>query len=549
MKHLKILLIGLMAILLAACGGGSGGSLFGEDGSSGGDGSGGGTNGGETPALSNNTYYPLNLYYNGEGYVKEDAIDFFFFPNFTMAYLLSPIDARTLEPAVNPKLADFELLINNKKPVMDEHLPLMQKVVGLPVQLNTALVIDASASNKVNKTALIAAIKQYITAAKADSDPVIRNQQYSLWVFGTRVKPLLLSFTSNENDIEAELTTFFNGQSNVGGGTALYQSIVAAVGWYEGKGSIELTQEYNYKLVNPKGEVGVDPVSQIMLIDGYRAMTEIEDLDKQVLTNSTLEKLVLSNIVLFASGQSSEASFDEEAAKAALNWQTLLQFDLDAPLGGVSSDDDDDTPAPDSFDPIEGMTYSGKPLYYISLGINNVVPEVKSLATLTIDTNSTDTFNFSSQLITQQKNDLKARSRLDNMYMVRHLFFERDGTVTSQFSSKTNYRDYRFTHEITLDPDNGMIGTSPDQDPQLEITTVSNDFIAGGQVSVSKINKLYPAARWDLRNNHQSGNVWTVDGNVRPAAADGSITITTTDVGKMVLLSNNNLSTSLRIVP
>src|SRR5690554_7223116 len=114
-------------------------------------------------------------------------MDYFLFDPLTQAYLVSPVDSRTLKPASALKLSDFELKINGTLAENDEYIPVFQKIVGLPVQLHTALIVDTSSSTQsVEKTALINEIMQFVQKAQANSDPVIKNQLFSLWAFGDR---------------------------------------------------------------------------------------------------------------------------------------------------------------------------------------------------------------------------------------------------------------------------------------------------------------------------------------------------------------------------
>src|SRR5690554_8178077 len=118
----------------------------------------------------------------------------------------------------NPKISDYVLNINGEEtPEMDEYLPVFQKVEGLPVQLHTALIIDASASSAaIEKTALINEVKTFVADAKASSNPVISEQLFSLWVFGGTVKPLLTEFTNDQAEIDNALDSidFYDYESN-----------------------------------------------------------------------------------------------------------------------------------------------------------------------------------------------------------------------------------------------------------------------------------------------------------------------------------------------
>jgi len=533
MLNIKLASVLFLISLLAACGGGG---AIGETkpGFGQGESDGSGANPNSPQTLGSNTFFPLNFYYSGEGYVEKDEMDYFLFHPLTQAYLVSPVDSRTLKPASAPKLSDFELKINGTLAENDEYIPVFQKIVGLPVQLHTALIVDTSSSTQsVEKTALINEIMQFVQKAQANSDPVIKNQLFSLWAFGGEVKPLLTEFTRSSTDIRNALDAInWEGQ---GVNSALYQSIVAAVGVYKGAGSNDLTEELNYLYVNPKDDQS--GLSQVLLFDGF------------VSDNSFvgLSQLNLSNLVLFGSGGNTSAYFDEEAAKTALNWQSLLVFDEELEIEDGSQNDQEDQNNQEqsqSTDPLEGMIHSGKPLYYVSVGLNGVPEGIQSIASLTIDTQATTAFNFSQQLINKQIADVKKRSRLDNAYLLRFPIFERDGKTTSVLSSRTNYRDYWLSNTLEFkEPDT----TTPEPSAQLEITGPNNEYLAGGSVKASQVSKLYPGVRWDFWNNYQSGYSWTVGGVARPIGADGSISITAADAGKTVVVTVGGLTASIEV--
>src|SRR5690606_1612289 len=232
MFRLKFPLAILFSVLLAACGGSSD-SVIPETG-----GNDDGTGGGVDAPLSANTFYPMNFYMQGgEEYDVEDGLfkGLEFYPRI-QAHLIAPVNGRTLAAVTNPSLSDYQLTIAGQ-PVNGEHQPRLQKVLGLPVKLRTALVVDTSASmNAVDKAALVAEIKNYIAAVKASTNPTIRDQKFTLWVFASEVVPLVANFTDDATELETALDAInWIGQGDF---SAVYQAIVAAVGSYAGDGTL-----------------------------------------------------------------------------------------------------------------------------------------------------------------------------------------------------------------------------------------------------------------------------------------------------------------------
>ena len=509
MFRLNTFLVILTSVLLAACGGG-GGPVVPDSGTD------GGTDG--STGTSPNTFYPMNFYFQGDEYVDDgNLFAGTYFSPLIKADLIAPVNASTLAPATNPSVSDYDLTINDEPVTVSEHSLVMQRVVGLPVQVRTALIIDTSPSNQVDRAAFIASVKAYIAAAQASSDTAISNQLFTIWAFGQTVSPLVSDFTDDPATLNAALDTLLieaNWRSR-GQYSALYQSIVAAVGSYLGTGSVDLTNDVNYRTDGDND-----------LIDGYDT------------TGNRLNSLSLSNVVLFAAGTDTLMYFDSEKAKTALIWQSFLVYTSELPDdSGTDDEEGDDNAAPD------GMTFLGKPLYYVSLGPNNVVSSVSGMASEVINTNSWSTFNFAAPLIAAQREGVALRRNEDNLYMIRFALPQRDGKSTVVLKSKSASRSYSLTTEIEQ-----SLTAIPPVSPVAEITGPGNTYLAAGAVSASSVTRLYPAVRWDVWGDHPlSGFTWTVGGAARTAAADGSISISTSDAGDTVVLSNGSLSTSLTI--
>jgi len=511
----RFLLLSIATLMLAACGGGgSDAPLFGgnnseeqvDDGSD----VDGGTDEDGTP-LSANTYYPLDVYLQGSDYVEKDVFRGLGFEDFIFAQMIAPVNAQTLEPVAAPSIDDYQLIINGEEATKDEHSLMMQKVIGLPVKLRTALVIDMSPSSG-DKTEVVAAVKKYITAAQASSDPMIKNQEFTILGFSTTFDWFVKDFTADRVTLDDGLDKLSDDWTKRGNFSALYQSIVAAVGTYIGTGSTDIT-EVDY------------------LTDGDNILTEGYEVD-----GKQLQHKMSSSVIVFGAGVDTVGYFDVEAATAALNWQSYLVHEK------IVEDDEPTDDAVENESGLDGMQFSGTPLYYVAFGTDKLSDNIRTLSSAIIDAGVTGTLSFEQALITHQVEDVKARSHLDNLYMVRYIVPQREGKLSFEFSSNTGVRDYTLTGEMDLELPVLPALPIPEPSPALEITGSNNSYLAGEQVSVSQVSVLYPAIRWDARNNHSiNDSVWSVGGENRPKKTDHSIDIAPADIGKTVILTNGVL--------
>jgi len=78
--------------------------------------------------------------------------------------------------------------------------------------------------------------------------------------------------------------------------------------------------------------------------------------------------------------------------------------------------------------------------------------------------------------------------------------------------------------------------------PVVEITGPKNSYLPEGNVSLENVSTLYPATRWSVATYEAADYSWTVGGSPRNANADGSITISSGDIGQAVVLTNDSLS-------
>lgn len=547
----------LLTVLLTACGGG--GSPVVPEGNGGG--SGGGNGGGSsTPVdptlpVSANTFYPMNYWLEGDGYVDDPFFSGIMFDPFIKGYVIAPVNANTLVPATSPSIKDYHVAVTvgDDKELIDpdEQGLMMQPVVGLPVQLNTALIIDnsASAAGSVDGQKLIAEIKKYLTAVKNHPNSIIKNQQFTLWSMDS-VKSAWHTPAINEAHVKtfkaadaAELLTALDSIATDwrtdNRPSALYHAIVAAIGTYKGSGSAEFSEEVNF---GADGNADLD--------DGFTYYTN-HDLDPTLdplvdpIRNLGLMAKNISSVVVFASGSQANTlpTFNASAAQAALNWQSLLVYDKEAQTE-APVEEGEEIPVT----PTDGMKKVGKPLFYVVIGERAPDEKLKEMAAKTIETKSNTTFNFSSQLIQAQLDSLSIRTRTDNLYLVRFAFPGRDGSYQIDFFS--NSAKNRFGLVTLLELKYDPVSPPPTfnrLEPVLEMAGPNNTYIAGTEISFAAVQKLYPTTLWAQHKGEfgVADYSWTVDGTSRPADADGAITLTDADVGKNVVLTNNVLNLSL----
>ena len=509
------LLTFLLASLLTACGGDSNGSVVGSADSSNTD----STDSDSETATSLITYFPLQVYEQGSDYVAEDLFQGIWFEPLIHGYMIAPVDAETLEAATSPSIDEFRVTIDDADVDPQEQGLIMQKVIGLQVSLDTAIIIDTSSSmQSVDKAAFIQEVKDFISQAQASSDPVIRDQRFTLWAFGTDVEALVSDFTTDASVLNSALTDIESNWDSRGSYSAIYQSIVRSVGSYVGSGSSDLSSVIDMSLDGDND-----------LVDGYRYNASYS------YGLTLLEGINLSNVIIFTAGNNSVNYFDVDTAKSALYWQSFLVYNEEA-AEEVTSDETTDTTADTVTQ--DGMTLLGKPLLYVSVG-DSVDTNLSALSAVTIEANSpTDFSNVAEQLITAQKSATELRTRPENQYLVRYSVPERDGKHTLVFASDT--ANYNYTLTTELDLSTAAPWPEAQVSPAVEITGPDNSYLAANTVSLSEVTKLYPATRWTT-TDYTGAYEWKVNGVTVSPATDGSITLTSADVGT-VTLTNTNLS-------
>lgn len=485
-------------------------------------------------ATSSVTYFPLNTYLKGDNYLGEgtEAFAGIMFNPLIKAYVIAPVDAQTLEPA-SANISDYSITMNDQVIDSAEQYAMLQRIVGLPNQLNTALVIDTGGrSQAVNRQALINELKAYISAVQSHPDPVVKNQQFTILAYGDEVSAVQPTLTASAETLNSALDSVLTNWETLGQGTSTYEAIVTAIGTYTGTSPADSAQEY---------ELGNDGIDD--LLDGYQ----------QSATDLSLFRL--SSVVLVSAGGASNNIFTAESVREALEWQSYVVYDTEAESEAAEPDtnenvsENDNTVIPDS-----AITYLGKPLLYVRVGDGQPNAALQNMAAASIDGRN---YSFANELITAQLNAIAIRTKEDNRHLVRFAVRERDGNHTILFRSQSrgfNYAlvtelDLKAIYEASQDLDT-PVAPPPQVAPLVEITNASNDYFAAGRIRRVDATRLFPATRFTVKAYSASSDYsWTIGGVVRNPNADGSVTISAADVGNSIVLTNTveNVSVTMTI--
>ncbi|WP_221794741.1 VWA domain-containing protein [Oceanobacter mangrovi] len=456
------------------------------------------------------SYYPLAIYetandnYNAldeSAFIRDTSYPYIF------NHMIIPVDSQTLESITTATLDDYLVTVDDSEIDAEESFPILQQVLGYSINLNTALVIDTSSSmDDVDQSALLAEVESFISTAQGSTNTTIANQQFSIWAFAdaTHITCLTSDFTSDTDTLDTALETLASNWANnaYGRSSAVYQAIVAAIGTYAGDGSYSDSTGYDY------------------------SSDDCPDLYDE----TELDSMTLSNIVLISSGSNTVGGFDIDAVDTALGWQSQLIYDTD-------SDD-------------YASDYQGKPLLYVELEGDGDSSLEDYAETILTPTYSSSSYSFASDLLSAQASALESRTHgADNIWAYRYAFLPRDGEHSNTFESQTSYYDFDLSGTTDLtDGSAAAIGTPEEElETLVEITGANDEYLANGIASLSEITTLYPATRWTNTSYDTDSYSWTVEGVSRSANSDGSIDISSADVGLTVMLSNNSLGQNITL--
>ena len=493
----------LPCLFLIGCGGGSDSGLFGA---TSGGGSGGSSGSGPTGPL-NTSYVPLLVFeafddFSGIG--KDGVFITDGFAPFVEIYLINPIDATTLDSVDTAITSDYEVTVDGFEISEDESFPVLQKVLGIPTFLQTALVFDVSGSAEdVDIDALVAEAKTYIATAKASADTTISTQFFTVWAFGQRIEELTADFTDNTATLEAALdqvaARFKSG--SLGVTSNLHRAVVESIGRYN------------------------DGATYDFSADG------INDLVDQ----TTRDFVNLSQLVLFSTGGDTFLEMDQALMTRAIQSQSFISYDQSSSAAN-------------------GSVSLYKPVFYYVVGGSSNGDTYGALRALAEKTTqlvlSAGVYSFSSDLVQKQIDAIDRRIDLGNAYIYSFAFAPRIGDHTQIFTSKSENFNYSLTrtYEAADFVGDGSPGTPAEELASLvEITGPNGEYLAFQRASLSEVTTFAPATRWVNTSYTAVDYTWTLTGGTGTSNADGTYTVNSIGGPATLRLDNTSIGNTTTI--
>jgi hypothetical protein len=501
----------LPCLLVIGCGG-DGGSRFDSDdqtsssGSSGSSASSGSSGGSTSTDPTNVSYVPLLVFeafddFSGLGsdglFLRDGSYPFI------EIFVINPINATTLDSIDDAVVANYEVTVDDIEISEDENFPVLQKVLGSPTYLGTALVFDVSGSvNGVDIDALVAEAKAYVTAAKASTNGTVSSQVYTVWAFGSTIEELTTGFTGNTATIEAALDQVairFNTTA-LGTTTNLHRAIVQSIGRY-------------------KADATASAPAYDFSADGTNDLIDV----------TTRNYVALSQLVLFSSGNPTALEMDYTLMTRAIQSQSFISYD-------------------DASSEADGSVSRYKPVFYYVVGGTSVGETYTALRDLSEVTTqlvlSSGAYSFSAGLVQNQIDAIEKRVDVDNLYIYSYAFAPRIGDHTRIFTSKSDNFNYSLTGSYPAD---GFVGDGSPGTPAevlaslVEITGPNGEYLASQTASLSEVATFAPATRWVNTPYGNGDYLWTRTGGTGTANADGTYTVTSVTVPTTLQLTNTVL--------
>lgn len=434
------------------------------------------------PGADGISYLPLSVYesYKEFSGAEQDGVFASDYDNpWIKSYLISPVSSATLQPVANAQASNYSVTVDDVEISNSESFPLLQKVIGIPASLQTALVFDISGSmSDVNMQALVDEAKAYLEAAQASADPLIANQQYTLWVFADEPMELTTGFTNNADalDVLLDQVVVMYDAVALGYGTSIHRTVVEAIGRYN-------EDDYEFD----------------------------SDGDNDLIDRANKNGMTLSQLVIFSSGSETSLEMDVDTMTRAIQSQAFVKY------AGAST---------------SNTRFQYKPVFYYVVGGAAVGETYAALSNLAEATGNltlvSGDYSYSEALIANQINAVEERVDLSNQWVYRFAFVPRVGDHEIIFSSKSTSNSYSLTTDVDGDTLSAGTGAPIEvlTNELIEITGPNGEYISNGIIAFSVAQTFHPATRWTTQTYGASDYSWSISGGIGVENADGSFTVT-----------------------
>lgn len=411
-------------------------------------------------------------------------------------YLITPVSSSSFQPIAGVRASDYLVTINGVPVDPRENFSMLQKVVGAPVSLRTALVFDVSSSvDQIDMEKLIEEAKRYIEQAEQSTNPAVANQEYVIWAFAREVESIIRNFTADNEQINQGLDTVLDRFKTgvLGSSSNLHRAILQAVGRYVDEGE------------------GLD----------FRS-----DGDNDLVDTTSNTNIRLSQLVLFSAGTDTFQEIEQSLMVDAIQSQGFAKLgsaDIDAEL-------------------------MNKPVFYYVVGGDNsgsaytaLADEAEKVTQLQLQS---DRYTFAEGLVNDQISAIEARVNLNQLYLYRFGFLPRLGEHEVVFESPGTDSSRRLTTDVTEEylEQRINLGTPAEELATLvEITGPNGEYLAESKASFSAVKTFGAATRWVNEAFNADSYEWAILSGAAQgrANANGTFTITSKEPGDVVLQVRN----------
>ena len=460
-----------------------------DSGDDSGDGSGddsGGDSGGDSGSDSNVSFNLLlvhEAYADFSGFDEDGLYRFSRNYPFIDSFLINPIDTTDFESTTTATAADLRVTVDDVEIDDTESFPLLQKVVGNQVFIETALVFDVSGSvNDVDLSLLVAEAKAYVAEAQASDNELISTQKFVVWAFGTQVVELSDGFTDVAAEIDTALDLVVTRAAITNPADADYLGVTSNLH----KAMVEVVGRYQ---------------------DDDHDFLDISTGDNNDLVDiASSDGILLSQVVLFSSGAD---SFLEVA-------QELMIKAIDSQGFSITVDGQE--------------VFTKKPVFYYVVGGSSQGVAYEALSDVSERTThiveSEGAYDFAAALISYQIEAVDDRIDLDNQYIYRYAYLPRIGEHTFVFSSRTESHTSSLTGQTSSEDTDINIGPPSEELASLvEVTGSGGEYLSFGVASLEEMATFGFSTRWVNEDYTSDDYSWSIAGGTGTASANGSYTV------------------------